>query len=256
MEAGMGVCGRLLILGAILLSVVACASMRSDSERQDSGQGNYAIGLGALMENNLAKAILSLREAVVDEPDNPRYHHALGNAYLRSEQLEPAILAFRRAVELDPRFSDALSDLGVAYMQQRRWDLAVDAFRRALANPRYLNPERAYLNLGNTYMAQSRYDLAEQEFRRVTDVVPLSPDGYFFLGRALASQGKFPEAKEQLARAITLDGTIPVFHLELGVVQMRLKEIPAAKASFQRVQDFNPRGPEASDARKYLQELR
>jgi Tfp pilus assembly protein PilF len=233
----------MLLLATILVG--ACAAQMSESEKQEASQPHYDIGLGALAENNTSKAIAELKEAVVISPNNPRYQHALGNAYLRANQPEQAVQAFRIAVELDSRFSDAYNDLGAAYLRQQQWDSAIDAFRKALANPRYLNPERAYMNLGNLYMMQRQYLLAAEQFRKVVDVLPQSPDGYFLLGRALAEQGK----------AIKLDGSIAIFHLEMGIVQIREGDKAGAQESLRRAIELSPSGPEATEARRRLQGL-
>jgi len=248
-EAGM------LVLGAALSFLAACAGPQAEIEKQEAAQTAYDIGLGAIVENNMPKAISELKKAVENAPQNARYHHALGNAYLRAEDLDKAIGAFRRAVELDPRFSDAFNDLGAAYARRQQWDLAIDAYRKAIANPRYLSPERAYMNLGNTYMVQGRFGMAAEEFRRVVDVVPQSPDGYFLLGRALLAQGKAAEAKEQLEKAIKLDGTIAIFHLDMGIAQTQLGDKAQAREHLRRAIDLSPTGPEAAEARRRLQEL-
>jgi type IV pilus biogenesis/stability protein PilW len=169
-----------LALGLALCLLAACAGPQSEVEKEQAAQTAYDIGLGALAEGNMPKAISELRKAVDSAPQNARYHHALGNAYLRGEENDKAVEEFRRAVELDPRFADAYNDLGAAYTRRQQWDLAIDAFRKAVANPRYMNPERAYANLGNTYMFQGRYAMAAEEFRRVVDIVPQLLDGYFF----------------------------------------------------------------------------
>jgi superkiller protein 3 len=243
------------VLGAIAALVVACAGPEAEIARQESAQAHYEIGIGALAENNLSKAIGELQIAVQEDPRNARHHHALGNAYLRNRQADRAIAAFLRATELEPRMSDALNDLGVAYMQQQQWEPAIAAFRKALANPQYLNPERAYTNLGNIFYHRGQFEEATEEFRKLQDVLPQSPDGYFFLGRTLLAQGKLNEAREQLERAIKIDGTIAIFHFELGMVLMRGGQRSQAKESFRRALDLSPSGPEADEARRYLRQL-
>lgn len=243
------------LLGLVMAILAACAGPEAEVARQDSAQLHFDIGLGALAENNLRKAISEFQLAVQADPRTARHHYALGNAYLRNNQTDQAILSLRKAVELDPRLSDALNDLGAAYMRQQMWDPAIDAFRRALANPQYMNPERAYLNLGIVYLRRREYDLALEEFRKHLDVVPQSPDGQFFLGRTLLAQGKLAEAQERLEQAIKLDGTIPVYYLELGVVLLRAGRRADARDSFKRALDLNPAGPDAEEARRYLREL-
>jgi superkiller protein 3 len=247
---------RLGVVGAaVVLLAAACAGPEAERAREDSAQSHYDIGLGALAENNLPKAIAELRLAVQENPRLARYHHALGNAYLRNRQSEEAITAFRRATEIDPRHSDAWNDLGAAYIQKQQWDPAIEAFRRALANPQYINPERAYLNLGNVYHVQGKYDLAGQEFRKLLDIIPQSPDGHYFLGRTLLAQGRHGEAREELEQAIKLDGTIPAFHLEYGIALMREGRRAEARESFRRTLSLSPAGPDADAARRHLREL-
>ena len=142
---------RLALLGLLAGALTACAGPQGDLARQESARSHYDIGLGALAENNLKKAIGELQIAANEDPRNPRIHYALGNAYLRNRQFDEAIASLKQAVEMNPRLSDAYNDLGAAYVQKQQWDLAIDAYRKALANPQNLNPEQAYLSLGNIY---------------------------------------------------------------------------------------------------------
>jgi Flp pilus assembly protein TadD len=84
---------------------------------------------------------------------------------------------------------------------------------------------------------------------------PQSADGHFFLGRALLAQGRTQEARDEIERAIKLDATVPLFHLELGRALLRAGLRAEARESFRRALDLNPAGPEADEARRYLREL-
>ncbi len=245
---------RLLILGVAVGALAACATPESKRAELDAAQTHYDVGVGALAENNLAKATRELQLASEGDPQNARFHHALGVAYLTALETDRAILEFRRAVELNPRMADAYYNLGVAYMRQQMWDFAIDSFQKALANPQYLNPERAYIYLGTIYYIRRQYDLGAEQFLRVIDIVPQSPDGYFFLGRTYLAQGKLPEAQEQIEKAIKIEGNIPAFHLELGQVLLRQGKRAEARASFRRVTELTPAGPEAVEARRLLRE--
>ena len=246
---------RAIALGLLVSVWTACSGPESEVARQEAARTHYDIGLGALAENNLQKAITELQMAVKEDPRNPRNHYALGNAYLRNRQFDDAIVSLRQAVEMNPRLSDAYSDLGAAYVQKQQWDLAVDAFRKALANPQYMYPERAYLNLGIIYYVRGQYDSAATEFGKLLDLIPQSADGHFFLGRTRMAQNRLPEAREQLERAVKLEGGIPIYHLELGMAQLRSGDRDAARQSFRRAVELNPVGPEAEQARQYLRQL-
>jgi tetratricopeptide (TPR) repeat protein len=251
----MNLWAKLAIVGGMMALVAACSGPEAETARQESAQPHYDIGLGALADNNLSKAISELRIAAQEDPANPRNHHALGNAYLRNGQIDEAIASLRRATELNPRLSDAFYDLGLAYIQKQNWDAAIAALRKALANPQYLTPERAYLYLGIIYYTRGQYDQAAEEFRKLVDLFPLSPDGHFFLGRTLRTQGKLAEAQEHVQEAIKLDGNVPIYHLELGLIYLRSGRRAEARDSLRRGLDMNPSGPDTEEARRYLREL-
>jgi len=252
----MSVWRRLAIAAVILLGLGACAGPEAQRQREDAAQNQYDIGIGALAEGKLPKAVESFEASIRDDPPNARYHYALGNALLRMGKYDDAIPVLRRAVELNPRLSDAYNDLAACYIQQQKWDQAIEALRRALANPQYLTADRAYVNLGNVYYVRHQYDLAEEQFRKVIDIVPQQPDGYFFLGRTLMAEGRVAEAREQFERAIKLDGTIPVFHYELGMALLKEGRKAEARDSLRRAVELNPVGPEADKARQALRDLR
>jgi len=246
---------RLAVFGLVVGILTACAGPESQLAREESARTHYDIGLGALADNNLAKAISELQIAVKEDPGNPRHHYALGNAYLRNRQFDEAIASLKQAVELNSRLSDAYSDLGAAYVQKQQWDLAIDSFRKALANPQYAFPERVYLNLGIIYYVRGQYDAAAGEFEKLLDLFPQSPDGHFFLGRTRLAQNRPAEAREQLEQAIKIEGSIPIYHFELGVALLQSGQREAARQSFRRSLDLNPAGPEAEQARQYLRQL-
>ena len=246
----------LSVVATVMATLSGCAGPEAQRQREDAAQTQYDIGVGALAEGKFPKAIASFEAAIADDPPNPKYHYALGNTLLRMGKVEEAIPPLRRAVELNPRLSDAYNDLAACFIQQQKWDQAIDALRRALANPQYLTPERAYLNLGNVYYARGQYGLAAEQFRKVVDILPQSPDGYFFLGRAFMAQGRVGEAREQFERAIKLEGTIPVFHYEMGMALLKEGRQAEARESLRRAVELNPVGPEADKARQALRDLR
>ncbi len=248
-------CMTWLILGVMVGALSACATTpESQRAELDAAQRHYDVGVGALAENDVTKAVRELQLAVEGDPQNARNHHALGVAYLTGSETDRAIVELRRAVELNPRLADAYYNLGVAYMRQKTWDLAIASFQKALANPQYLNPERAHIYLGTIYNIRGQHDIAAQQFLKVIDMVPQSPDGYFFLGRTYLAQGKLGEAKEQIEKAIRIEGNIPAFYLELGRVQLRQGDRAGARESFRRVTELTPTGPEVEEARRLLRE--
>lgn len=61
-----------------------------------------------LEKNNVAKAVLELRDAVQQEPNNSRAHGLLGMAYLRQNQATMAKIHINKALQVNPQEPDAL----------------------------------------------------------------------------------------------------------------------------------------------------
>ena len=54
----------------------------------------------------------------------------------------------------------------------------------------------------------------------------------------------------------TIDGTVAIFHLDMGKAQLQLGETAEAREHLRRAVDLNPVGPEAEEGRRQLQELK
>jgi Tfp pilus assembly protein PilF len=62
---------RMAILGLAAGALTACATPEGDLAQRESAQTHYTIGIGALADGNLKKAISDLQIAVQEDPRNP-----------------------------------------------------------------------------------------------------------------------------------------------------------------------------------------
>ena len=67
--------------------------------------------------------------------------------------------------------------------------------------------------------------------------------------------GKFAEAKEQFELAAKADPTMAMAHYQLGMANLNLGQIPAARAAFQEYLKVDPNGPKAAEVKVFVQQL-
>ena len=74
---------------------------------------------------------------------------------------------------------------------------------------------------------------------------PSQPEAYFIQGIATMAQGNLAEALPLLQKTTALQPEHLYAHFNLGLLQTKLQDYPAAKASFDRVLTLEPAHPEA-----------
>lgn len=121
-----------------------------------------------------AAAENSLSRAVATAPNSPTAHMRYGALLVRTRKFDEAIAAFQRQVELDPLSLTGLTNLGMA-----------------------------------RFCAKD-YPAAENEFQSVLDLDPKSGTARWLLSRNMWMQGRKEEAVTEIARALELDGNMPM----------------------------------------------
>jgi tetratricopeptide (TPR) repeat protein len=195
-----------------------------------------ALATQLLRAGRPADAIAPLREAALLQPSDPIIQHDLGLACLEIGRVPEAIAAFQCAVSSNPRYADAyfrmgialekLGDLGSAVVAYDRatellpslteaWfragalvhtmghrDEAVGCFRRAAAS----GPKTRFGRLGaaRALLSEDRTVEAERVLRRTLASDPTNALAHDLLGNLLAESGRFEEAYECFARAVTI----------------------------------------------------
>jgi serine/threonine-protein kinase len=156
-------------------------------------------------------AVRYFEEAIARDPNYAIAYAGLADTLLamdenviRPDYYARAKTAAGRAVELDPMLSEAQSSAASIAAREYRWPDAERGFRRAIE----LNPNNAlaHLQLGFTLLVgEGRVDAGLQEVRRAADLDPLSPYMSTELGHALLLARQYPEAVNQLRKAIEQD---------------------------------------------------
>jgi type IV pilus assembly protein PilF len=200
---------RRRVLAGLLLAVglVGCASTADDEVRKIRARALYEQGLRSLSDKQVSLGLISLKEAVQLDPDNPSYRNALGVLYLDLRKPAEAETEFRKAIQLDPSYAEVEHNLGLAFAEQGRYEPAIAAYRKALSLPLYSTPEVAYYNMGVAYTRLGQSREAEESLRTAIQLEPKLGAAYYQLGVLFSGSGRRDDARAAFKRAREIDPT-------------------------------------------------
>jgi tetratricopeptide (TPR) repeat protein len=123
--------------------------------------------------------------------------------------------AAKRALQIDSTLGSAHTLLAVATSGYHwRWAAAELQFRRGIElSP---NDPESHNNFGVYLRTLGRFDEAEAEMRRAVELDPLTRHYMFQLGRVHACAGRPADAAAQFTKLLALDSIYPAAHYELA----------------------------------------
>ncbi len=261
-----------LLLGAlpILWAVIAQAA---DNERYVQEAEDY------LRRGESRAAVIQLKNALQQNPNDTRARLLLGRTYLKLGQAKAAEQALKKARELGAAEGDVLSPLGEAYLLQGRYREVLDdvqveeaappALRatvltlhararlalgqRSLAQANFIealqlepdNPE-ALLGLARLSLLERDYDGAEKNLARVLEIAPDKADAWVIKGELARQQGQVRAAKAAFTRAVALAPEHVAAHLGKATSHLTLEEYEQAEAHIAAVTSVLPEHPLAN----------
>lgn len=220
------------VVGAVVLGGAGAAAYKILSTPDFLVQGQAELAKG-----DYKSALISLRNAVRDDPNNPEARAALADISLRLGDVATADKEIRRAVELGLRnaktidllgrvlaITDKIGDLndqmvgprddktlqavamawrGYAHMRHRRLEEAQKSFDQALA----LDPTlpRAHLGLAQFNLGTGKREAAMAAVEQVLQRNPTDAEGLALRGEIRRLSGDKEAAKKDFAEAIKLD---------------------------------------------------
>lgn len=152
------------------------------------------------------QAILALKRAVRQNPENAGAHYNLGTALLHLERDQEALESFQKAITLEPRSAPAHVGLGVALNRLGKGLQAVAAFRQALS----LKPDDplTYLNLGIAYRRLGRQRRGLHAVLQAIRLQPDYPEAHYELGLSNLCQQNRASALDEYKILLKLDGKL------------------------------------------------
>ncbi len=174
-------------------------------------------------------------------------------AYAQQKRDE-AIQRTEQALQQYPDFSEALALRAVLYLQDNQVDQARKFSEKAIKDdPTY---GLSYIVLGTAYNMLTRFDDALRVLSRAFSFTPNSWQGYYESARAHLGKKEFRKALDDSDKAVQFapKNFAPIYLLRANAF-LGMKDTARAIASLQRYLKTDPKGPQASDAQKMLQQL-
>lgn len=150
------------------------------------------------------EALVILEEILAKDPNNIIALEEIADNELSLERYDRAEIAANRALSLDSGSFDAHYVLGFVASVREEWDKSVDS-----------------LKISNR-------------------LEPNNPEILRCLGWSLFSAGKTLEGVVTLERALNLEDANPLILCDLGVVYLKMKQFPKARALLERALEIDP----------------
>lgn len=225
----------------------------------------------AIARGNSDTALLTLKTAVKDYPDNAGALWALINLY--DEHLGLTNRAAALAQQFQERFPDdihgggtatdattrrravtAYFEVGLKHYAADAWDQAIAAYQRALD----VYPESASsaFNLGLSYKAKGDLARAAEAFAHAASLRPDMPKALYMLGLTDLQRGRNAAALAQFNRLLRVQPDFPKAHYLLATIYRDEGRPDMAVVHFERYLSFSPTGGTADDAQRWLEQHR
>jgi tetratricopeptide (TPR) repeat protein len=237
------------------------------------------------------KALAVVRQAVADNPKNPRLQQLLGELLLVQKQPQAAVAPLEEALKLNPRQVSSLRLLALAYQQMPHPEKAIKELEEKVANPK-TSPILA-LVLATVYERQNKFDqaitlynslLARNLFTSLArnnlaylmaahqptpenlaraqklaeDALADHPEEPSFLdtmGWVLCQRGKYAQAKSFLEKAVERFPGQPAMLYHLAWCEAKLGETAAARDNLEKALDSKAKFEQRDAAQKLRDSL-
>lgn len=223
---------------------------RANALRPETPEILYNLGQLHVRSGKPAKAVLELDRALRLQPDSPDILYLLGQAYTDQSRPVDALDALIRAHKLAPQNTDIIFLLARVSMSQNYYEDAIPLLESGLQ----IAPKRPDLHaaLGESYFMSGKTEKGIAEFEKLIELDP-SARSYAFLGLSYRHVGRFDEAKKYFQEGLKRDPRNAACLFNLGFIEERQGNNPAAEQFFQRALRSNP---DLADALLELANLR
>lgn len=200
----------------------------------DALRFNTLIGMSYYGLAEYAEAAPYLQTAADQEPNNSTLLLSLAHSYLWSKQFKRVMGVYHQILTINPDSAEADMLAGEALDEMKDNAGATQMFRAAVqANPKEPN---VHFGLGYLLWAQKLYPDAIAQFNAELANDPNHKQSMLYLGDTYIQTNQLDLARPLLERVLKLDRTVPLAHLDLGILaseqnrnEEALRELSAAE---------------------------
>jgi tetratricopeptide (TPR) repeat protein len=192
-------------------------------------------------ENHFSDAIEQYRKVLAIDPASSDALAGLANIYMRGRQFTLAEEVLKKLVVLRPDDPGAHMQLGRMFAAAGENDAALTELQAALK----LSPNDPELqrDLADVYAASGKQELAANSYRALLNSHPNDAELHARLGKALLMQQKFPEAQDELLKAVTLKQDLGPAYGDLAIAANGTKNYPLVLKALEFRSKFLPEIP-------------
>lgn len=201
--------------------------------------------LTAFNANNMKDAIPKFNELVKKLPTCLDCYMYLSVAYFGVNDAEAAEASLKKAIEIKPT-PEAYTMLANLYNQTKRLDLGAAATKKAGELTAARDAEKA--------ASAEKLNAADQADATATTVQNTSADAYND-GVKLWNDKKYPEAKAKFEQAVKNNPQNADGFYMVGMADLNLGQLPAARAAFEQYLKLSPNGDKAAQVKTFLTQL-
>lgn len=206
---------------------------------------HYMIGLGFLHGGFGDVATEEFKAELELNPRHAASYFNLGLCYSKSGQAEDAAKEYAKALELDPNLLDARYNLALLDAKNSKVEQAIQGFEKILEIKK--DDTASLYNLGVLYAKSQQADKAIDIFKQVVELDGQNADARDNLAVLYEKKGMVDDAIAQYQAILSLPelDSSDAVQVNLGILFMKKGDIRAAKESFKKAAEVNPRNAQA-----------
>jgi len=195
-----------------------------------------------LARGEAAKAVTQFERMSGIYPRAPLAKYQLALAHLNNNDMGKAVASLKEAIALDPNYAEAV--LLLAQINFRKGEVA--AVIQSLAPLVKQRPQilPAHLLLADAYRVQGSFDEAQAVYRRLCELMPGDPQPPTLMGRVFLQQNKKTDARAAFEKALELGPEYLPALDQLVDLDLADKDYTGALQRVRKQIEKNPKAPE------------
>lgn len=173
-------------------------------------------------QGNLASAITTYRQAILEFPQNYQLYNNLGKVLVEQGNFTEAIAFFRQGIQIKPDVSWLYYHLAEALQRQNKLPEAILNYQQAIK----LDDDVYwfYFHLGQALSKQQNFTQAIESYHQAIARGMESPWVHSALGQAFAEQGDLQGAISSYEQGIAIDPNLSSFYENIYFLKRRLAQ--------------------------------
>jgi tetratricopeptide (TPR) repeat protein len=199
------------------------------------------IGLAHYGLGEYAAAVPYLKQAAAGDPENLTFRMELAQSCLWSKQYQCVLDVYREILTINPESAEADMLAGEAYDEMHNDAKAIEEFQAAIKAA----PTAPNVHFGYGYMLWRllKFNEAEKEFRSELANNPDHPLALTYLGDTEIQLNHSAEAIPYLERAVRIEPSVTLAHLDLGIIYQGQQRNPDALRELKIAESLSPNDP-------------